>query len=215
MAETRRRTTKKAKRLDGEVKFLAVGALKPHPKNSRRHGEDQIRSLCKAIQRFGFNVPIVTDDKGTVLAGHARLEAAKELKMDKVPVVEVGHLTATEKRAFIVADNKLAERAEWDDEALAAEVALLNGLNFDMDVLGFEAKEVADILEAQRLEFLGDIGDKAKPGSRQVVSTVEFVQMNFTLTPDQRKTVMDKLRKVQQAGGLSTAAEALVSLCEE
>ncbi len=99
-----------------------VGELKPDPRNARTHSPKQIQKLAASIKEFGFIVPVLVDAQGTILAGHARVEAAKQLGMDRVPTIRVEHLNEVQKRAYVLADNRLAELAGWDKEILAIEL---------------------------------------------------------------------------------------------
>lgn len=123
---------------------VAVGDLRPHPKNPRVHSNDQIRRLAKAMKAFQVISPIMADKDGTVLAGHARLEAAKHLGMTHVPVIWIDHLDREKALAFMVADNKLAELSRFDDLALTGILKELSGaaLDFEIDVTGFTFPEI-------------------------------------------------------------------------
>src|SRR6056297_3107275 len=99
-----------------------VRDLKPYARNPRTHSKDQIRQIADSIRTFGWTNPVLIDEAGGVLAGHGRIEAAKLLGLDEVPVIRLDHMSAAEKRAYILADNKLAENAGWDEELLAIEL---------------------------------------------------------------------------------------------
>jgi len=117
-----------------------VAHLRAYSRNARKHPEHQIRKIADSIRRFGFNVPIVIDQDGMVLAGHARLAAAKLLGMHEVPTICVS-LTVTDRRAYILADNRLAEKAEWDWEILSGELQALSG-NLQLEGCGFSIEEI-------------------------------------------------------------------------
>ena len=121
-----------------------IGALVPYPHNARKHSKKQIRQIAASIEEFGFTNPVLIDDSGQILAGHGRVEAAKLLGMDKVPTVCISHLNDAQKRAYILADNKLAENAGWDPEILAIEFQHLidTDIGFDIEVTGFEMAEI-------------------------------------------------------------------------
>ena len=101
------------------LEFVSVGDLKPSPKNPRSHSKKQIRELARSMQEFGYTVPALIDEGNRVLAGHGRLEAAKLVGLTTIPCVRVTHMSETQKRAYIVADNQLALNAGWDEELLA------------------------------------------------------------------------------------------------
>jgi len=118
--------------------------LKPDPANPRRHSKKQIQQIAESIRAFGFNVPILVDRDGHVIAGHGRLLACRELGIDEVPTLCLEHLTPAQARAFRIADNKLTENATWDDRLLAEQLRdlSLSGLDFDIEVTGFEMGEI-------------------------------------------------------------------------
>jgi DNA modification methylase len=118
--------------------------LKPDPANPRRHSKKQIQQIAESIRVFGFNVPILVDRDGNVIAGHGRLLACRELGIDEVPTLCLEHLTPAQARAFRIADNKLTENATWDDRLLAEQLRdlSLSGLDFDIEVTGFEMGEI-------------------------------------------------------------------------
>jgi DNA modification methylase len=127
-----------------EVIYRRINELKPDPANPRRHSKKQIRQIAESIKVFGFNVPILIDRYGNVIAGHGRLLAAKELDWDEVPTLCLDHLTPAQMRAFMIADNRLGEIATWDDRLLAEQLkdlSLLN-LDFSIGVIGFEMAEI-------------------------------------------------------------------------
>ena len=118
--------------------------LKPDPANPRQDSRRQIRQIAKSISTFGFNVPVLVDAELNVIAGHGRLLACGELGIDEVPTLRLDHLTPAQARAFRIADNKLTENATWDDRLLAEQLRdlSLSGLDFDIEVTGFEMGEI-------------------------------------------------------------------------
>jgi ParB-like chromosome segregation protein Spo0J len=101
------------------IEYRAPRDLKPNPRNARTHSPKQIRSIAASIRRFGFVNPVLIDQDGVIIAGHGRVMAAKELGLDQVPVILIEHMSENERRAYIIADNKLAEQAGWDRDILA------------------------------------------------------------------------------------------------
>src|SRR6266480_5644813 len=122
-------------------------SLRPYAGNARTHSPKQIRQIARSIERFGFNNPVLVDDDDQIIAGHGRVEAAKLLNMKTVPTVRLSHLSEAEKKAYILADNRLAEKAGWDNEILAIELQQLVDLGFDIDLTGFEPAETDLIIE--------------------------------------------------------------------
>jgi len=132
--------------LQGQILLQPVSALKPYAGNARKHTKSQIAKLATAIEEFGFVAPILVDAAGGILAGHARLEAAKRLKMPQVPTLRVEHLSDAQKRAYIIADNRLAELAQWDQKLLVKEIEVLIDLDFPVEVTGFSTPEIDGLL---------------------------------------------------------------------
>ena len=128
--------------------YLAnVSDLIPYIRNARTHSESQVAQIAASIKEFGFLSPILIAEDNTILAGHGRLAAARKLGLTKVPCVKESHLTETQRRAYIIADNKLSLNAGWDEDILAIELSELQGADFDLDLLGFDESELASIFE--------------------------------------------------------------------
>ena len=132
------------------IEYTHVNELRPYAANARTHSKKQIRQIAKSIERFGFCNPVLIDDEKQIVAGHGRVEAAKLLDMTAVPTVRLSHLSETDKRAYILADNKLAEKAGWDREILAIELQALVDLNIEVEMTGFETAEIDIILDEAR-----------------------------------------------------------------
>jgi hypothetical protein len=126
------------------VRWLPVESLTPDPENARVHGPRQIARIADSIAAFGFNVPVLIDGKGAVLAGHGRVLAARRLGLSEVPTIALEHLSQAERRAFMIADNRLAELASWDDRRLGVELEALKSLDLDFSIeaTGFELEEI-------------------------------------------------------------------------
>lgn len=128
--------------------YLAdINDLIPYIRNARTHSESQIAQIAASIKEFGFLSPILIAEDNTILSGHGRLAAARKLGLTKVPCVKESHLTETQRRAYIIADNKLSLNAGWDEDILAIELSELQGADFDLDLLGFDESELASIFE--------------------------------------------------------------------
>lgn len=142
------------------VEWRAVAELEPYARNARLHSDEQVAKIAASIGRFGFNNPVLVNETGGIIAGHGRVLAAKRLGMERVPVVPLAHLSDEERRAYILADNRLAEEAEWDHDTLADELRVLDGLDFDLGGLGFSEKELARLLaEPEPAEGDADEGE--------------------------------------------------------
>ena len=127
-----------------KLEYRAITSLQAHPKNARTHPPQQITRIANLIRRIGFVVPVLVDEHQTILKGHGSLMAAKQLGMQRVPVIELIGLTKAEKRAYVIADNKLAEAAGWDTDLLRLEMADLKNMGFDLELTGFSLGEAAD-----------------------------------------------------------------------
>ncbi len=149
-----------------QITHCSVSTLTPWARNARTHSKKQIRQIADSIRQFGFTNPVLIDEAGTILAGHGRVAAAKLLGMGKVPCLRIDHMSEDEKRAYVLADNKLALNAGWDEDLLAAELgALLSAdLHFEAGITGFSIPEIDGILEAVEPEDLGDPKDDVIPG---------------------------------------------------
>jgi DNA modification methylase len=129
-----------------QVEMVPIESLRPYAGNARTHSKRQIRQIANSIQRFGFCNPVLIDDEDQIIAGHGRVAAAKLLGIKTAPTVRLSHLGEAERRAYILADNRLAEKAGWDREILAIELQALVDLNFEVELTGFETAEVDLIL---------------------------------------------------------------------
>lgn len=127
---------------DMQVVDLSVDILKPYARNARTHSKKQVKQIAASIERFGFTNPVLISDAGEIIAGHGRVEASKLLGRKTVPTLTLSHLSETERRAYILADNKLAANAGWDKEILAIELQALVDLEFDVELTGFSLAEV-------------------------------------------------------------------------
>lgn len=130
-----------------EVTYLPTTSLKPNPQNPRIHTEKQAGQIAQSIEAFGFNVPILVDDRQNVVAGHGRLLAARKLGWTTVPVIKLNHLTDSQYSAFLIADNRLTENSSWDERLLGEQLKVLSELelDFDLEITGFETAEI-DVL---------------------------------------------------------------------
>jgi len=128
--------------------------LKAHFNNARTHSAEQIQQIARSIEEFGFTNPVLVAG-ANIVAGHGRVEAAKLMGLDKVPCRDISYLDETQQRAYVLADNKLAENAGWDWNLVALEIAELRAVDFDIDMLGFSALELNDIEAAS----VGEQGD--------------------------------------------------------
>lgn len=129
-----------------KVEYRKTSDLIPYARNARTHSEEQVTRLASSIKEFGWTNPILVDGENGVIAGHGRLAAAKKLGIEAVPTIELSGLTQAQKRAYILADNRMALDAGWDDELLSIELSELKGMDFDLSLTGFSDEEMGDLL---------------------------------------------------------------------
>lgn len=150
-----------------------ISSLQPYSGNARTHSKRQIRQLADSIQRFGFTNPVLVGDDDVIMAGHGRVLAAKHLGMSQVPTVKLSHLSPAERKAYVIADNKLALNAGWNQELLALELQSLVELDFDLELTGFSLAEVDLVLDTAQESDASSTEDEADlvpPSSGAVVS---------------------------------------------
>jgi len=146
-----------------ELENIAVSELVPFAKNSRTHDDAQVAQIAASIREFGFTNPVLIDEVNGIIAGHGRVMAARKLKLTEVPCIRLSHLSESQKRAYIIADNKLALNAGWDNAMLKLELADLKALDFDLDLTGFNTDEIDALLADKGTEGLTDPDDTPEP----------------------------------------------------
>ena len=154
-----------------KIEYIKTDALIPYARNSRTHSEQQVAQIAASIREFGFTNPVLVDADNGIIAGHGRVMAAQKLGRDEVPCLRLDHLTEAQKRAYVIADNKLALNAGWDEDLLRIEIDELKALEFDVDLLGFDDEEIAALLAEPPSPGLTD--DDAVPELPEVPVTVE------------------------------------------
>ena len=145
----------------------AIAVLRPYPGNARTHSRKQIKQIAASIERFGFINPVLVSDDGEIIAGHGRVEAAKLLDLKVVPTLALSHLSAAERRAYVLADNKLALNAGWDREILAIELQTLVDLEFEVELTGFSLAEIDLVLDEA-----GDADPDGEDAAEDVIPAV-------------------------------------------
>ena len=139
-----------------KIEQVSIELLIPYANNARTHSDAQVAQIAASIREFGFTNPVLTSDDNTIIAGHGRVMAARKLGLTQVPVIRLSHLSETQRKAYILADNKLALNAGWDDNLLSIELADLKDLGFDTDLTGFSADEIAALMPVEVTEGLTD-----------------------------------------------------------
>lgn len=154
------------------IERLPISALVPYARNSRTHSDEQLAQIAASMREFGFTNPVLIDEQGGIVAGHGRVMAAQRLGMAHVPCLRLAGLTQAQRRAYVIADNQIALNAGWDDAMLRLELADLQAADFNLDLLGFDANRLDELLaeEVGETEGLTDADDvsevQAKPVSR-------------------------------------------------
>jgi site-specific DNA-methyltransferase (adenine-specific) len=139
-----------------QIEKRQLADLIPYINNSRKHSDDQVSQIAASIKEFGWTNPILVDGDNGIIAGHGRIMAAKKLGMVEVPVIELAHLSKEQRKALIIADNKLALNSDWDTNLLSIELADLQELGFDLNLTGFNADELANLLQPEQVDGLTD-----------------------------------------------------------
>lgn len=188
-----------------------IDDLIPYARNSRTHSEAQVAQVAASIREFGFTNPVLIDADGGIIAGHGRVLAARKLGMDTVPAIHIDYMTEAQKRAYVIADNKLALNAGWDDELLALELGDLNDEGFDLSLTGFSEDELARLVIDAEETGMPDLAS----GDREPLQ-----QMAFMLHDDQAETVRAALDVAKQMGAFvdtgneNSNGNALARVCE-
>jgi len=151
--------------------FCKTKDLIPYARNSRTHSDEQVNQIAASIKEFGFTNPVIIDEDNGIIAGHGRVMAAKKIGIDEVPCIQVTGWTKAQKKAYVIADNKLALNAGWDESMLALELQELQELDFDLDLTGFSADELADLFPDEEVEGLTD--EDAVPDAPEQPVTIE------------------------------------------
>ncbi len=144
-----------------QIEYVQLSALTPYARNSRTHSPEQVKRIAASIREFGFTNPVLIDADGTIIAGHGRVLAAQHLQLDTVPVVRLEYMTEQQKRAYVIADNRLALDAGWDEELLRVELDTLHADGYDVAMTGFGADELAELMKL-------DIADKQETDEDEV-----------------------------------------------
>lgn len=152
-----------------ETKYFMVDVEKliPYARNARTHSDVQIAQIAASIKEFGFLSPVIISKDNTILCGHGRYYAAQKLGLEKIPCIQEDHLTEAQKRAYILADNKISQNAGWDEDLLKVEIADLQGSDFDVSLTGFEEYEITDLFAVE------------KPTTEKVVKNQEYDEEVF------------------------------------
>ena len=147
-----------------QIDMMQTSRLVPYIRNARTHSTDQVAQIAASIAEFGFTNPILIGEDEVIIAGHGRLQAARSLGLTEVPVIVLDHLSEAQRRALILADNRIAENAGWDNAMLASELAALRDENFDLDMIGFDEAELEELLAGFEFGDAGALGGEGQGG---------------------------------------------------
>ena len=187
-------------------KVIGIDSLVPYANNSRTHSPEQVDQIAASIREFGFTNPVLVDEKGTLIAGHGRLLAAHKLGITEVPSIELANLTEIQKKAYIIADNKLALNAGWDDEMLKLELANLADVGFDLELTGFGVDELNFVSDEPFPELSGDDREP-------------YQQVAFKCHDEQAELIKDCISKAKSQGVIdigrneNSNANAITGIC--
>lgn len=199
-------------KLPDTIELLPTAGLVPYARNARTHSPGQVAQIAASIREFGWTVPVLVDGQNGIIAGHGRVMAAQALNMTEVPCVRLTHLTDRQRRAYILADNKLALNAGWDDDLLRLELEELRAEDYDLDLTGFDAGEIETLLGATADEVAMP---ELPSGDRE-----PFQQMTFTLHDEQKEQVDRAIEAAKRMGPFTDSpnengnGNALARICE-
>ena len=179
-----------------DITYIKLDQLQSYEANTRTHSAEQVAQLAASITEFGFTNPLLIDGERQIIAGHGRLAAATKLGMEDVPCIVLDHLTEAQRKAYVIADNKLALNAGWDEDLLKLELGALDSLGFDLSITGFSEDELSGLLineDAFGEGFELDDGDKSP-----------FQQITFTLADEQAEAIKSILKEVKKTDSYST-----------
>jgi len=190
-----------------KIELWPLSRLKPYANNARTHSADQVQQIAASIATYGFNNPILVDTEDGIIAGHGRLSAAQSLQLEHVPVIVLDHLTDAQRRAYILADNRLAELAQWDDDLLVDELEALGDDGIDISSLGWSPEELdqlqEDLEEMLELDDPEDLGDE--DGEEKTAFHFEFEVNDF-------EELSGRLQQLRKRWKLESDAEVFANL---
>tara|TARA_R110000803_G_scaffold42747_1_gene91515 strand:- start:1191 stop:1733 length:543 start_codon:yes stop_codon:yes gene_type:complete len=172
---------------DLKIDYISASDLVPYENNSRTHSKEQVEQIKRSMTEFGFTNPILIDEHNGIIAGHGRLQAAQELGIKLVPTILLEGLTKAQRKAYVIADNQLALNAEWDLDTLKLEIELLDSLDFDLDLLGFDKRFLLD-------------SEEEKSNNESNSPNVEFFENEMIMKFQNEKQLEEWYDKAQKEG---------------
>tara|TARA_R100001443_G_scaffold116996_1_gene139431 strand:+ start:3071 stop:3580 length:510 start_codon:yes stop_codon:yes gene_type:complete len=166
-----------------EIEKVKTDVLIPYVRNARTHSDEQVAQICGSIKEFGFTNPVLIDSEKVIIAGHGRVMAAQRMGLSEVPCITLDYLTEAQKKAFIIADNKLALNAGWDEELLKVELKELKDIDFNVELTGFSLEEITDIFFEPEFE----IGSEDEQGGLDNQTRCKCPKCDFIFDPVEHK----------------------------
>lgn len=206
-----------------KIEQVKVADLTPYSGNARVHDDAQVQQIANSIAEFGFNAPILIDGEGVIIAGHGRAKAAQVLGLETVPAIRLTHLTDVQRRAYILADNKIALNSSWDADLLTLELDQLDELGVDMALMGFSDDDfttddapAADDSAGGTSGFDGgDDGETRQPEPRATKTTDGFVEFAIVMEAENKEVLMRAINAVKKDHGIEKNEDALMIMVRD
>jgi ParB-like chromosome segregation protein Spo0J len=198
-----------------KIEQIPTADLIPYARNTRTHSPEQVAQIAGSIREFGFTNPVLIDGENGIIAGHGRVMAASKLGLAKVPCIRLAHLTETQKRAYIIADNKLALNAGWDEEMLGIELASLREDDFDLDLLGFDSFSIESFLNPPEPEIAEVTGEGVSMQEAKENYDESIIRQIILIYPvEEYDAVIDAMGQYADQNGLANNTEVVNHLLE-
>jgi hypothetical protein len=199
-----------------QIEQIEVNKLIPYARNSRTHNEAQVAQIAASIREFGFNNPVLIGFDNDIIAGHGRVLAAQKLQIDKVPCIRLDHLTDNQKRAYVIADNRIALNAGWDEEMLKLELADLKETEIDLEILGFSAAELEMFTQiGQEVETITNEDNTRTPSEgKENLEDASVRQIILVYPLEEYTKIVEAMGEHAEKFGLSNNTEVVSHLLE-
>ena len=175
------------------IEYVKIKELQGYEFNTRTHSDSQVNQLAASIGEFGFTNPLLIDGERQIIAGHGRFAAATKLQMDEVPCIVLDHLSEAQRRAYVIADNKLALNAGWDEDLLKLELSALDKIGFDLSVVGFDSDELSDLkIDDDDLDYSGKNKEIDVSGfDDEMIFKLKFIEQDYLKVKEYLKDIAD------------------------
>lgn len=203
-----------------KITLAKLDDLIPYANNARVHSDEQIAQIAASIKEFGWTNPILVDGDNGIIAGHGRVQAARKLKQEYVPVIELSRLSEAQRRAYILADNRLAQNADWDFGILEIEIANLQDLDFDLNLTGFDATDLDNLgfVSGEVQDFESEVYGMANGNDpaalKESYESSSIRQMVLVFMADEFTTVVEAMGNYAEDNSLSNNTEVVKHLLE-